>query len=114
MDWFDQIRKNPPKTEAEIKAFYKQSLEVDVAGVPHVFGFGGLHGAPKEPIHKTGLLLHVDVRNYYPSMLIAWNLLTRASKEPEQYKFVYDTRQTLKIKQNQAKDKAEKKKYKKA
>lgn len=114
MDWFDEIRKNPPKTDSEINAFYKQSFKVDVAGVPHVFGFGGLHGAPATPVHRTGLLLHVDVRNYYPSMLIAWNLLTRAAKEPQQYKYVYDTRQALKIKQNQAKDKAERKRYKKA
>ena len=114
MDWFNEIRKNPPKTDAEKLAFYKQSLEVMVAGVPHQFGFGGLHGAPNKPIHRTGLLLHADVRNYYPSLLIAWALLTRASRQPEKYKFVYDTRQELKMKQNSAKDKAEKKKYKAA
>ena len=96
MDWFDKIRKNPPKTEAQIREFYKQSLEVMVAGVPHQFGFGGLHGAPVKPIHKKGLILHVDVGSYYPSMLIAWDLVTRASKHPEKYKGVYDTRMALK------------------
>lgn len=95
-DWFDEIRKNPPKTDAEKLAFYKQSFEVMVAGVPHQFGFGGLHGAPKEPIHRTGLILHVDVGSYYPSMLIAWDLVTRASRHPEKYKGVYDTRMALK------------------
>jgi DNA polymerase len=96
MDWFDEIRKNPPKTEAQAREFYKQSFEVVVAGVPHQFGFGGLHGAPVKPIHKKGLILHVDVGSYYPSMLIAWNLVTRASKHPEKYKGVYDTRMALK------------------
>ena len=95
-DWFDEIRKNPPKTDAEKLAFYKQSFEAMVAGVPHQFGFGGLHGAPKKPIHRTGLILHVDVGSYYPSMLIAWDLVTRASRHPEKYKGVYDTRMALK------------------
>ena len=79
------------------QAWYKkQSLKVDVAGVPHVFGFGGLHGAPDRPIHRKGLLLHVDVGSYYPSMLIGWGLVTRAAEAPEQYKNVYDTRMALK------------------
>ena len=96
MDWFDSIRKNPPKTDEEKKKFYKQSYEVMVAGVPHLFGFGGLHGAPVKPIHRKGLILHVDVGSYYPSMLIAWDLVTRASRHPEKYKGIYDTRMGLK------------------
>lgn len=91
-----------------------QSLKIDVAGVPHVFGFGGLHGAPDHPIHKKGLILHVDVGSYYPSMLIAWGLVTRAAKAPEKYKGIYDTRMQLKAMQVAASDKKESKKYKKA
>ena len=61
------------------RTWYKeQGLETVVAGIPHSFGFGGVHGATATPIHKTGQLLHVDVNNYYPSMLIAWGLVTRA------------------------------------
>ena len=66
-----------------------------VAGVPHVFGFGGLHGAPDKPIHKKGLLLHVDVGSYYPSLLLAWELVTRAATN-DNYRRVYDTRMSLK------------------
>lgn len=76
--------------------FYNRSLEVIISGVPHTFAFGGLHGAPDEPIHETGLILHVDVGSYYPSLLIAWQLITRAARRPEQYKNVYDTRMELK------------------
>ena len=62
------------------RTWYKeQGLETVVAGIPHSFGFGGVHGATATPIHKTGQLLHVDVNNYYPSMLIAWGLVTRAA-----------------------------------
>ena len=90
-DWFDMVRNTTAESE-----IYKQSLTVDVAGVPHTFGFGGLHGAPEKPIHRKGLILHVDVGSYYPSMLIAWDLVTRASKHPEKYKGIYDTRMALK------------------
>lgn len=78
------------------KYFYDRSLTVMVCGVPHQFGFGGLHGAPEKPVHKEGLILHVDVGSYYPSMLIAWELVTRASAHPEKYKEIYDTRMALK------------------
>lgn len=90
--------------------FYNRSLEnVNVAGTPHTFGWGGIHGATEKPIHATGLILHVDVGSYYPSMLIAWGLVTRAASKPEQYKNVYDTRMALK----RAKKKKEQAPYKK-
>lgn len=76
--------------------FYNRSLNAIVGGIPHTFGFGGIHGATAEPIHAKGLLLHVDVGAYYPSMLIGWGLVTRAARKPEQYKNVYDTRMRLK------------------
>jgi DNA polymerase len=95
------------------KYFYSRSLETTVAGIPHTFGFGGLHGATAEPVHLTGGLYHVDVNNYYPSMLIAWGLVTRAATN-DNYTKVYITRKALKHKQTHASTKAEAKKYKKA
>lgn len=91
LEWFAEIRRG-----ADESIYKSKSLKMDVAGVPHVFGFGGLHGAPDHPIHRKGLLLHVDVGSYYPSMLIAWDLVTRSAWEPEQYRHVYDTRMELK------------------
>ena len=98
-----------PTNDDDRKYFYKQSFETDVAGVPHTFGFGGLHGAIGRPVHMTGLILHVDVGSYYPSLLIAWDLVTRSARHPEQYKHVYDTRMALK----RAGKKAEQQPYKK-
>jgi DNA polymerase len=94
------------------KYFYSRSLTIDVAGIPHTFGFGGLHGAPTEPVHLTGGLYHVDVNNYYPSMLIAWDLVTRAATN-DNFTKVYMTRKKLKYKQTHAASKEEAKKYKK-
>ena len=93
MDWFDRAVEDAENEMDELyskckpterwkydknnnesfkKYFYSRSLTVNVAGVPHTFGFGGLHGAPDKPIHRKGQILHVDVGSYYPSMLIAW------------------------------------------
>lgn len=95
------------------REFYNQNLTVNVAGIPHTFGFGGLHGAAATPVHYEGAIYHVDVNNYYPSMLLAWDLVTRSATNTN-YDKVYQTRKALKMKQQAAKDKAEKKHWKKA
>lgn len=74
---------------------YTKNLECTVAGVPHVFGWGGLHGA-REKYHSKGLIIHVDVTSYYPSLMIKYNLLTRNCKHPEKFKEIYDKRVELK------------------
>lgn len=118
-DWFEQKRKEAlsldlqNRSEYDKKTWYKsQSLETLVAGIPHTFGFGGLHGATEKPSHFTGALYHVDVNNYYPSMLIAWQLVTRAATN-DNYQKVYKTRKALKYKQTHAASKAEAKRFKK-
>ena len=119
-DWFEQKRKEAlsldlqNRSEYDKKVWYKsQSLETIVAGIPHTFGFGGLHGATEKPSHFTGALYHVDVNNYYPSLLIAWELVTRAATN-NNYQKVYKTRKSLKYKQTHAATKAEAKRWKKA
>lgn len=74
---------------------YSKSLTVDVCGVPHVFGWGGLHGA-REKYHGKGLLLHVDVNSYYPSLMIEYDLLTRNCRDPKRYREIYEKRLALK------------------
>lgn len=122
-DWFEEKRKealsldlqNCDKYDKQL--WYKtQNLDTVVAGIPHSFGFGGLHGAASAPIHKTGQILHVDVNNYYPSMLIAWGLVTRAATN-DNYTQVYKTRKALKkgqVAAAKAGNKAEAKRLKKA
>lgn len=112
-DWFSQFIGIKFDSEYNKQSFYKStSLTTEVTGVPHTFGFGGCHGAPSNPIHLKGGLFHVDVSNYYPSLLIAWDLITRNANN-DNFKLVYKTRKELKYKQTRAKDKAESKKYKK-
>lgn len=75
---------------------YDKCLETTVCGIPHIFAWGGLHGAPDEPIHTKGLILHVDVTSFYPSIMIEWNMLTRNSTNPGKFKEIYDERVALK------------------
>lgn len=72
------------------------TLTVDVCGIPHQFGWGGLHGAPAEPIHRKGLLLHIDVTSFYPSIMIRYDMLSRNVQDKSVYKKIYDTRVALK------------------
>lgn len=82
--------------EREIaKKQYSDPLKIDIASVPHVFGWGGVHGAITQ-YHGKGLFLHVDVTSYYPSEMIEYGFLTRNSQTPEKFKEIYDTRVTLK------------------
>lgn len=75
---------------------YDATLTIDVCGVPHQFGWGGLHGAPDKPLHRTGLLIHVDVTSFYPSIMIEYDMLSRNVSDKAVYKQIYDTRVALK------------------
>lgn len=75
---------------------YENKLELDVCGVPHVFGWGGIHGALDQPVHRKGLIIHVDVVSFYPRIMIRYDLLSRNVKNKDVYKQIFDTRVALK------------------
>ena len=78
---------------------YRYYFEVDVAGVPHQFGWGGIHGALEKYHYKCDkdhLLIHVDVESYYPRLMIWHNLLTRNAKRPDRFRMIFDRRMELK------------------
>lgn len=78
------------------KFFYNRSLTTTICGIPHVDGWGGIHGAPEQPVYRKGSLWHVDVSAYYPSYLNAHQRVTRSARHPEKYMEVYRTREALK------------------
>lgn len=51
---------------------YKKSLEIEVAGVPHIFGWGGLHGA-RDKYQDEGIFINSDVGSFYPSLMIQYD-----------------------------------------
>ena len=123
-EWFESLAGNP--NNLSYFDFYHQSYVIEVAKIPHVFGFGGLHGAPGEiktkkdgtkyvvsmPKHCKGAIYHVDVSNYYPSLLIAWGLVTRSATN-DNYQQMYKIRKELKYKQRHATSHEESRMYKK-
>lgn len=78
---------------------YDKTLELDVAGVPHVFAWGGLHGA-KPQYSGEGWFVNVDVASYYPSLMLRYGWISRNVADPEKYKDVYHTRLRLKAEKN--------------
>lgn len=77
----------------------KEKLVYSLCGVEHTFGFGGLHSARKNYMYE-GKMLNVDVGSYYPSMIINFGFMSRASEHPNLYKNLYDTRMEYKAKKD--------------
>ncbi len=78
---------------------YDKTLEIDVSGVPHVFAWGGLHGAiPK--YSEEGYFLHVDVGSYYPSLMLRYDFISRNVSNPAKYRDVYNARMQFKKEKN--------------
>ena len=69
---------------------YSKSLEVDVAGVPHTFAWGGVHGAISQYVGK-GCFIMSDVASLYPSLMIRYNYFSRSIKDPQKYVEIYNT-----------------------
>jgi len=78
---------------------YEKKLEVDVAGVPHVFGWGGLHGAIPN-YQGQGILLNVDVASFYPAIMIEYGFLSRNVSDSTRYHRIRDERLRLKAEKN--------------
>lgn len=76
---------------------YSKKLEIDIAGVPHIFAWGGIHGALNK-YYGEGFYVNVDVASYYPSMMIRYGWMSRNCPSDEKYKMIYHTRLDMKAK----------------
>lgn len=77
----------------------KNQLDIMVAGVPHQFGWGGVHGAIAQ-YSGEGYFLNMDVASLYPSLMIQYNLHSRNMKDPKKYEEIYHTRLKYKKEKN--------------
>ena len=77
---------------------YSKSLETTVAGVPHTFGWGGVHGARLNYVSE-GFFVNMDVASLYPSLMIRYDLISR-SCNPEKFKDIVATRLRYKVEKN--------------
>lgn len=70
---------------------YSKNLKIDIAGVPHIFAWGGLHGAIPQ-YQGEGYFVNVDVASYYPSLMIRYNYISRNVSDPNKYTEIYHKR----------------------
>lgn len=79
IDFFDSIRESKDASA---------SLDINLYGTEHTFALGGLHGAlPNYMWSSDGAskMVHADVGSMYPSIMIEWDLLSRAIPDPKLY-----------------------------
>lgn len=79
---FSQLNLKISKYKEVIEYFkkpldYKGGLSLDICGVPHSLGIGGIHGAIPN-FNYTGRIMNIDVASYYPSMMIAYDWFARS------------------------------------
>ena len=77
----------------------KNQLDIMIAGVPHQFGWGGVHGAIPQ-YSGEGYFLNMDVTSLYPSLMIQYNLHSRNMKDPQKFVDIYNTRVQYKKEKN--------------
>lgn len=80
-DWYENPR----------NLTYDRKLEVEVAGCPTTFAYGGVHGA-KSNCFREGIILCFDVASLYPSIMINYNCLSRNVLEPKKYEEIKQQR----------------------
>lgn len=67
----------------------ESTLTCNIAGLEHNIGWGGLHGAKEKYKYickDDEMIVHADVNQLYPIIMIKYDLLSRATKEKERYK----------------------------
>lgn len=95
IDWY----KNPVNRRYTDEKGNKVQYETMIAGVPHQFGWGGVHGALKK-YHGEGYFVNMDVASLYSSLMIQYNLHSRNIKDPSKYVQIYETRLRYKREKN--------------
>ena len=100
LDWYSNpdnrcyFRHVPGKKKPE-----KNQYSVMVAGCPHTFAWGGVHGA-LEKYSGEGYFLMMDVASLYPSLMIRYNLHSRNIVDPQKFVDIYHERLELKKKKD--------------
>lgn len=97
VDWFKKFKTDKKFTDEEKKEIYSQNLNVEVAGVPHTFAWGGLHGALLKYFGE-GYYLHIDVSQYYPSLTVGHNYFSRATSEEGKKRYDMMRRESIRLK----------------
>lgn len=94
LEWYKQPENRKYHVDPENPKSRKMKLEIDIAGVPHIFAWGGVHGA-RTKYSGEGYFINMDVASLYPSLMIRYNLHSR-SCNPAKFNEIVETRLKLK------------------
>lgn len=78
---------------------YERKLDTEICGLTHTIAWGGIHAGKKQYNYKCKpheVILDIDVDQLYPTLMIQYQLLSRAVEEPERFKNILDTSLRLK------------------
>ena len=75
---------------------YDDVLVTDINNVEHTLAYGGLHGAKKGIFE--GNIWYVDVKSYYPTLMLKYDYISRNLRDSRKYKEIYDLRMEYKKK----------------
>ena len=93
----EELILNKPEYKEVLKLYtegpldYTKKLKVNVAGVEHLFAYGGLHGALEHFMYK-GEMWQIDAASYYPTLMIQYNYMSRNLKDPSKFEEIYKDR----------------------
>lgn len=68
---------------------YRKRQKLNVAGIPHIFAWGGIHGAIKK-YYGEGIYIMADVTAYYPSLQLRYKLGYRNMGNPENFEKIHN------------------------
>lgn len=76
----------------------KVHLECEIAGLPHIIAWGGLHAGDLINITcgADEVIIDADAGQLYPNLMRIYNLLSRAAQKPEMLTYILDTSMRLK------------------
>lgn len=92
--FFDSIRESKDPNASYV---------VNLYGVEHTFALGGVHAAIPNYMWSgddESKMVHADVGSMYPSLMIEWNLLSRAVPDPKLYAKIREQRLIYKKEKN--------------
>ena len=76
----------------------KVHLECEIAGLPHIIAWGGIHAG--QVIHEVcspdEVIIDADAGQLYPNLMRIYFLLSRAARKPEMLNYILDTSMRLK------------------
>lgn len=76
----------------------KVHLECDIAGIPHIIAWGGIHAGQVVSIEcaPDEVIIDADAGQLYPNLMRHYNLLSRAARKPEMLNYILSTSMRLK------------------